>query len=586
MEKQNLVKKAGNSGWKTGIKKRGPNRGTVTLGGLKKIETAKKRKKKRKINRKLGLIGIQEGWKKKERGPLPPTRSVIFLDNTPGGELSRRFQEAEAEAGKMSGYRVRIAEAAGTPLSILLPSTNPWGPSDCERLDCVTCKQEDENRINCRQRNILYESECTLCAGQKVKQKDGNYSLGDGKGIYVGESSRSIYERAKEHEMDKVKGSEDSHQIKHWLSSHEELLTPPSFKFKIVRTFQDPLTRQLSEAVRIDLRGDGILNSKAEYSRCRVPRLVVDMECWKSKQDEKKSGEKIIPEGKKVSKPEDGKEIELTEAEEALGEREQPKRKTERKLEGKKPKRRKLDLLEGWGLNTSQEEDQHQIPVVEVEKEQKSISEWAGSKEAPDIPVGRIGVSSTAEKRRVRGKLSRKEIIEMQRTHHNIQTMWSTPKTNLETEKDESKSGRLDRVMQRQLEWKARKDAKMMDSRAMGDATSSGGPKKTIMMKERGKDDTKGGGGGKRRSQKISELCEVFEGEKNQPTSFDDARGEGGRARHNFSDKGGAKSENSSRISSSLFGAENGQLWSPPTISDPGNEEKTGSGKMCGFYLA
>jgi hypothetical protein len=43
-----------------------------------------------------------------------------------------------------------------------------------------------------------------------------------------------------------------------------------------VKTFQDPLTRQLAEAVRIELRGEGILNSKAEFSRCRVPRLRIE----------------------------------------------------------------------------------------------------------------------------------------------------------------------------------------------------------------------------------------------------------------------------------------------------------------------
>ena len=43
----------------------------------------------------------------------------------------------------------------------------------------------------------------------------------------------------------------------------------------------------MAEAVRIDLRGENILNSKAEYSRCRVPRLRVDMEGWKEKVKEK-----------------------------------------------------------------------------------------------------------------------------------------------------------------------------------------------------------------------------------------------------------------------------------------------------------
>ena len=41
------------------------------------------------------------------------------------------------------------------------------------------------------------------------------------------------------------------------------------------------MSRQLSEAVRIELRGSDILNSKAEYNRSRVPRLRVDLEGWK-----------------------------------------------------------------------------------------------------------------------------------------------------------------------------------------------------------------------------------------------------------------------------------------------------------------
>ena len=116
----------------------------------------------------------------------------------------------------------------------------------------------------------------------------------------AGESSRSIYEMAKEHQTDRNKNSEESHQIKHWLTSHEEQLAPPKLQFRIVRSFQDPLTRQLSEAVRKELRGEEILNSKAEYSRCRVPRLRVDMEGWQPKQKEKEKegrNEPHVPEG-------------------------------------------------------------------------------------------------------------------------------------------------------------------------------------------------------------------------------------------------------------------------------------------------
>ena len=57
-----------------------------------------------------------------------------------------------------------------------------------------------------------------------------------------GGSSRSIYERAKEHLADKDKNDEESHQVKHWLTSHLERLAPPKFMFKIVKSLRDPLT--------------------------------------------------------------------------------------------------------------------------------------------------------------------------------------------------------------------------------------------------------------------------------------------------------------------------------------------------------
>ena len=99
---------------------------------------------------------------------------------------------------------------------MLLHSTNPWGTQDCERLDCVTCHQGDEKRINCRKRNIPYESVCTICEEVKKHGQDGkSNSMQDGRGVYVGESSRSIYERAKEHEAEKNKHAEESHQVKH-----------------------------------------------------------------------------------------------------------------------------------------------------------------------------------------------------------------------------------------------------------------------------------------------------------------------------------------------------------------------------------
>ena len=66
---------------------------------------------------------------------------------------------------------------------MLLPSTNPWGPANCDRLDCVPCGQGDETRLDCI--NLLYENKCELCNKTDSKEKAGKF-LKDGKGKYVG----------------------------------------------------------------------------------------------------------------------------------------------------------------------------------------------------------------------------------------------------------------------------------------------------------------------------------------------------------------------------------------------------------------
>ena len=93
-------------------------------------------------------------------------------------------------------------------------------------------------------------------------------------GVYVGESARSIYERAGEHWQDVLGNKVESHMLKHWHEKHQDEKGEPRFRIRLVRSFGDALTRQMSESVRIDLRGENVLNSRTEYFRCRLPRLT------------------------------------------------------------------------------------------------------------------------------------------------------------------------------------------------------------------------------------------------------------------------------------------------------------------------
>ena len=89
----------------------------------------------------------------------------------------------------------------------------------------------------CRKRNILYESTCREClrAGEDH--------------TYVGESSKSGYECALNHQDDYRAKHEDSHMWSHALTHHGGRMDL-EFKFVIVKTFQKSLTRKTSKAVR------------------------------------------------------------------------------------------------------------------------------------------------------------------------------------------------------------------------------------------------------------------------------------------------------------------------------------------------
>ena len=104
--------------------------------------------------------------------------------------------------------------------------------------------------------------------------------------IYVGETSRSIFERSIEHLKAGRDRKEESFVAKHWQESHPQREEAPEFRFKIVKSFRDPLTRQVSESIRIDLRR-GVLNSKTMYSRNSLPRLTLEKTDWEKKKEEK-----------------------------------------------------------------------------------------------------------------------------------------------------------------------------------------------------------------------------------------------------------------------------------------------------------
>ena len=190
------------------------------------------------------------------------TTTVLFVDQTPGGQLAKRMREAEVQLAAITGFRVKIVEKNGTTAKQLLHKPNPWAEGMCGRPDCYPCKTGDVK--DCFRRNILYSHQCKKCKDDGIEK------------VYIGESSRSAKERAGEHDQDYKKRKQDSHRLKHVETDHPGQ-DPPEFEFRVLATFHSALARQRSEAVLIRRKGEGaVLNSKGVFNRCKLPRLTVE----------------------------------------------------------------------------------------------------------------------------------------------------------------------------------------------------------------------------------------------------------------------------------------------------------------------
>ena len=225
---------------------------------------------KDKGNAKLGQNSVKKPVKRKPKNKFkdssPRTVTVLFVFQTPNGELAKRLQKVENDIARITGKRVKIVERSGTMLRRLLHKSNPWAGAKCGRDNCLSCLSGPDNQ-DCFAKNILYEIKCLDCsaAGTAV--------------YYPGETSRSAFCRSAEH-LDGYKKSYAGNILhKHSVDKHKGS-KKVNYQFKIVKRFFTALQRMVAEFVRIARRSEQkgiiLLNSKGEYSRCTLPRLTVD----------------------------------------------------------------------------------------------------------------------------------------------------------------------------------------------------------------------------------------------------------------------------------------------------------------------
>ena len=178
---------------------------------------------------------------------------------------------------------------------------------------CATKARTGQNKGQCcAKRSLCYEIWCMECKERSLKEIDENEDWGEEekekrkKEIklykYIGETSRSAFERGWEHRLGLQSLSEDSYMLKHALDQHpEDLHNLERYGLKIIKYTKTPFERQVRESVYLqENTNHHLLNSKSEYNRCSIPRLTT------------KLGEKEVREGKKEEEREKRKDAEIS----------------------------------------------------------------------------------------------------------------------------------------------------------------------------------------------------------------------------------------------------------------------------------
>ena len=237
----------------------------------------------------------RQGWKRKitnniRRKPNMKrlgernVTSVLFVPATKGSELFNAVCSGEDEISSKLSWTIKIVEKGGTQLSSIFMNKSPVIEGCPLGSDCVVCEND---AVQCSKRGVVYKASCETC-------KSANRVSEDGTGFeYIGETSRPVRSRVKEH-MDSLHNlNPTSFQVAHWMDIHSTDTSPPNFSFKVIGVFSDPLSRQLSEAVNIMHTGN--LNKKTEFQINDLYRMVSEQDNFtQQKESEKKKHEKAV----------------------------------------------------------------------------------------------------------------------------------------------------------------------------------------------------------------------------------------------------------------------------------------------------
>ena len=169
---------------------------------------------------------------------------MLSVPNTPQEALKESIGKVLKQVPGPKEQVLKVVETPGLSVKNVLCKNNPVPREHCSRSSCplrdIGCRER------CHKEGVGYTARCKRCwQGEDM----------EGKRVYIGESSRSVYTRAHGHYTD-LKSKMKSGRGTSWMADHIQevhegewnLETPwKDWEFSINKSFKKPLTRQLSE---------------------------------------------------------------------------------------------------------------------------------------------------------------------------------------------------------------------------------------------------------------------------------------------------------------------------------------------------
>ena len=164
---------------------------------------------------------------------VPPTRDSILVKN---------LQATERTNNQGRKWGVKFIERRGTTVSSVLTRSYPWQTQKCGDRNCFPCSSVPPGRTpktSCRVPGVGYVITCQTC-------EEGGKTAS-----YQGETGRTGHQRGQEHKRDMINKAQTCPMVQHAAQAHQGE-QEPTFKMRIVKTFQTAMERQIDEAKRIE----------------------------------------------------------------------------------------------------------------------------------------------------------------------------------------------------------------------------------------------------------------------------------------------------------------------------------------------